>query len=442
MSKNRRLSIRKTAWTGVLAKTSMVLPVLIIPKMLVPLLGPERFGIVLTILSLVTFLSVSDLGIGSNLITTLSLLIGEERYEEAARVQTNGFAVVGLIGLILFVFALFLFRADLGAQIFPRSSDLLQAEASHAIAVMVLMFAITTPFMLVSKIQFAFQCGHVANLWQVVAAVINFLLACAAARMGTGISGVVVGLSLGNFLCGFINTIFHILACAAYKPSFKLIDVQSWKKLISGSSFYLVMQLIYLFTFGLDAVLIARGVGASEASKYALADRFFSIVAIGTTIVTTPLWAVYGETHGAGHHDLAYQTLKRWTLRILLTAFAITLSIVIIVNPLIMFLSSGSIFVPPRLALSMGGWRIVESIGASLSVYIYTIDKVRVLVMAGIATAVASLVCKLAFLPSLGVISLPLATAFCYIIFCLLPCLQIIKSFRASHAALVHPASM
>jgi O-antigen/teichoic acid export membrane protein len=306
---------------------------------------------------------------------------------------------------------------------------------------MVLMFAVTTPLMLVNKIQFAFQRGHVANLWQVVAAVLNFSFAFAAARMGMGIAGVVVGLSIGNLLCGSVNTFLHVSANVAYRPSFNLIDVQTWKKLISGSSFYLVIQLIYLVTFGLDAVLIARGVGASEAAKYALADRFFSIVAIGTTIVTAPLWAAYGEAHGAGQYDLAYRTLQKWTRRILLTAFAITLSIVIMVNPAIMFLSSGSILVPFSLALAMGGWRIVESIGASLSVYLYTIDKVRFVLVAGTATAVASLLCKLALLPWLGVLSLPMATAFCYIVFCVLPCLQIIKSFRASHAVLVHSAS-
>jgi O-antigen/teichoic acid export membrane protein len=438
---NRRLSIRKSAWTGVLAKMAMVFPVLIIPKVLVPVLGPERFGIVLTILSLVTFLSVSDLGIGSNLITTLSRLIGEERYEEAARIQSNGFAVVGLIGLVLVVFSLVLFRVNLGAQLFPRSSSELQSEASQAIAVMVLMFAVTTPLMLVNKIQFAFQRGHIANLWQVVAAALNFAFACFAARMGTGIVGVVVGLSIGNVLCGIINTTLHLFDNPSCSPSLKLIDLQGWKSLISGSSFYLVMQLIYLVTFGLDAVLIARGVGAGEAAQYALADRFFSIVAIGTTIVTTPLWAVYGESHGAGQHDLAFRTLKKWTRRILLTALAITLSIVIMVNPVIMFLSSGTILVPLSLALAMAGWRIVESIGASLSVYIYTIDKVRFVVMAGTATALTSLLFKLALLPRLGALSLPFATTFCYIAFCLLPCMQIVRRFRATHPVLVDSPS-
>lgn len=428
---NRRLSIRKSAWTGVLAKMAMVFPVLIIPKVLVPVLGPERFGIVLTILSLVTFLSVSDLGIGSNLITTLSLLIGEERYEEAARVQSNGFAVVGLIGLVLVAFSLLLFRVDLGAQFFPRSSSELQSEASQAIAVMVLMFAVTTPLMLVNKIQFAFQRGHIANLWQVVAAVLNFAFACLAARMGMGIVGIVVGLSIGNVLCGLINTTLHLFDDTSCSPSLKLIDLQGWKSLISGSSFYLVMQLIYLVTFGLDAVLIARGVGASEAAQYALADRFFSIVAIGTTIVTTPLWAVYGESHGAGQHDLAFRTLKKWTRRIVLTSFAVVTAIVIMINPLIKNLTSGIIYVPIGLALGMGAWRVIEAIGSSLSVYLYTIGKARMVMSAGIVTAIASLLLKLVLLPKYGIFTLPLATSISFIVCCLIPCQRIIKTFRA-----------
>lgn len=431
---NRRLSIRKSAWTGILAKMAMVLPVLMIPKVLVPLLGPERFGIVLTILSLVTFLSVSDLGIGSNLITTLSQLVGDERYEEAARVQTNGFAVVSLIGLILLLISLVLFKVDLGVQLFPRSSDALQIEASKAIAVMVLMFAITTPLTLVNKIQFAFQRGHVANLWQVVAAVMNFSFASVAAWMGMGIVGVVIGLSAGNLLCGLLNTFFHLSSKATYRPSVHLIDVSLWRSLIYGSSFYLLMQVIYLVAYGLDAVLIARGVGAIEAAKYALAERFFSMVAVGTTIVTTPLWAAYGEAHGAGQYDLAFYTLKKWTRRIMLTAMALTIAIVLMVNPAIKYLSSGSLLVPIGLALAMGTWRIVESIGASLSVYIYTIDRVRFILFAGLATAVTSLICKLLFLPWLGVLSMPLSTAACYIIFCLLPCMNLISRFRSSRA--------
>jgi O-antigen/teichoic acid export membrane protein len=431
---NRRVSIRKSAWTGVLAKMAMLLPVLIIPKILLPVLGPERFGIVLTILSLVTFLSVTDLGIGSNLITTLSLLVGEERYEEAARVQTNGFAVVGLIGLSLFVFSLILFRVNLGAQIFPRSSASLQVEASYAIAVMVLMFALSSPLMLVSKIQFAFQRGHISNLWQVGAAVLNFSFACAAASMGMGIIGVVVGLSMGNIMCGLANSLIHVSANMPYKPNLQLIDVQTWTNLVYGSSFYLVMQLIYLVTFGLDAVLIARGVGAGQAAQYALADRFFSIVAVSTSIVTTPLWAVYGKAHGAGDYDLAFKTLKKWSLRIVLFSAAITLAIVIMINPAITFLSAGVIYLPISLALAMGTWRIIEAMGSSISVYLYTIDKIRIVMFAGISTAISSLICKLIFLPKYGVLSLPFATAACFILFCLIPCVKVIKDFRYSQA--------
>ena len=427
VSMNQRHSIRKAAWTGILAKIAMVLPVLVIPKVLVPMLGAERFGIVLTILSLVTFLSVSDLGIGSNLITTLSSLVGQERYEEAARVQTNGFAIVGVIALILFLISLVLFKVNLSVQLFPETTYSLQIEASRAIAVMVMMFALTTPLTLVNKIQFAFNRGHVANLWQVGAALLNFSFACSAAWMGMGIVGVVIGLSFGNILCGSVNTIFHLCSKSSYQPRIELIDFKLWKVLIQGSSFYLVMQIIYLSSFGLDAVLVARGLGPSEAAKYALADRFFSIVAIATTIVTTPLWAIYGKANGTRQYDLSLRTLKKWTLRIIFAAFLITLCIAIFINPTIRFLSSDTIIVPFSLAIAMGAWRVIESLGASLSVYIYTIDKAKFIMITGMITAATSLFLKLLLLPNVGSVSLPLVTSFCCIVFSILPCLLIIR---------------
>jgi len=432
MSVNRRLSIRKSAWTGILAKMAMVLPVLILPKVLVPLLGPERFGIFLTILSIATFLSISDLGIGSNLITTLSNLVGGKHHEEAARVQTNGFAVVGLISLIMLIISLVLFKIDLGAQFFPKSNESLQREASQAIAVMVLMFAVTTPLMLANKIQFAFHRGHLANLWQVGAAVLNFLFAYLAARMGMGIPAIVASLYLGNLICGSINTLQHVTNCDAEKPRPSLVDFKSWKPLLSGSSSYLAIQIVYLITFGLDAVMISRGVGAVDSAKYALADRLFGIVAIGITIVTTPLWALYGDAYGSGQHNLAYITLKKWTSRIVITAFLATIAIAFFVNHVIAFLSSGALLLPKGLAVSMGIWRIVESIGLSISVYLYTIHRVRFLLSVCIANAVFTFSLKLSLLPLLGINILPIVAASCYSIICLLPCFYIIKSFRSS----------
>ena len=432
MSVNRRRSIRKSAWTGILAKMAMVLPVLILPKVLVPLLGPERFGIFLTILSIATFLSISDLGIGSNLITTLSNLVGGNHCEEAARIQTNGFAVVGLISLILFIISLVLFKINLGAQFFPKSNESLQREASQAIAVMVLMFAVTTPLMLVNKIQFAFHRGHLANLWQVGAAVLNFSFAYFAALMDMGIAAIVASLYLGNLICGSINTLQHVTSGYAERPRPSLVDLKSWKPLLSGSSFYLAIQIVYLITFGLDAVMISRGVGAVDSAKYALADRVFGIVAIGTTIVTTPLWALYGDAYGSGQHDLAFRTLKKWTLRIVISAFLAVVAITLIVNHVIVFLSSGALLLPKGLAVSMGIWRIVESIGLSISVYLYSIHRVRLLLSVCIANAVFTFAVKLSLLPLLGISIMPIITASCYSIICLLPCCFIIKSFRSS----------
>lgn len=424
---SQSLSIRKSAWTGILAKAAMVLPVLVIPKFLIPLLGPERFGIVLTILSLVSFLSLCDLGIGSSLITKLSHLLGEKRYSDASQIQSNGYIVICFIASLLFLFSIALFDIDIGCKIFPRSDKLVQAEASKAIAAMVMMFAICTPLTLASKIQFAFNQGHISNLWQILAAMLNFVFGCASAFMDLGIVGVVIGLSIGNLICGLANTYFYISSNKKCEVRLRLLSINTCKVLIRDSSSYLVIQLIYLITYGLDSVLVARGLGASEAARYALADRFFGTIAIATTVVTLPLWAVYGNLNATQQKLLAFHTLKKWTLRISFIAAVMSIFIAIFLNPVILYLSSKSLMISMYLAFAMAAWRVVESVGASISVYLYTINKVSIVMFLGFVTAGTSLLCKIFLLPQIGSISMPLSTLACFVIFCLIPCSSVIK---------------
>ena len=331
----------------------MFLPTLVIAKVVLPIVGAERFGVLMTVLSLLALLSLADMGIGASLVTSISRALGAGRYDRVRQLQTNGFAVVTGVALLLFVTGIGIAFSDFGSIVFPSSALVVRNEATHALAVFALLFAVSLPLTLLSKIQLGLQRGHVANHWQIAAALINFSGGSFAALVGLGIPWIIAGMMSGTLICGLANFALHYRGEPAMRPRRADISDIRLRKLLRDAGFYLALQVIFTIAYAADTLIVARQLGAEEAAVYALSERVFSIVAVAVSIITGPLWAAYGEALGGSDPGWAQRTLRLSTRRIALAALLLSLLLLGLLQPLIDLLSSGHLAAPLALAAAM-----------------------------------------------------------------------------------------
>jgi O-antigen/teichoic acid export membrane protein len=431
----RRKRIVRTALSGVLTKAAAFLPTLGIAPLAISHLGTERFGVLMTVLSLLAFLSIADLGIGGSMVTGISRALGAGNQRRVRLLQANGLAAMAAIAGLVGLAAAGMAFGGVGDLIFPRSAAPVRDEATRALALFTFLFALGLPMTLVTKIQLGLQRGHVANNWQTLAGLLNFAGGALACLLDAGVPWIIAGLFSGTLLCGLANTLLQFNEASASRPALNDVRRLVLGHIVRESGFYLALQLIFVFTYAVDTLIVAHRLGAQEASSYALAERLFSVVAVAVSVVAGPLWAAYGEALGSGDHAWARRSLKLSLWRIAAVGSAIAGSLLLLFGPLVALFGSGALKVPLGIALSMAVWRVVEAVGGMVGLYLFATRAVRVVVFTGVVTAVVSLTLKTQLVEWLGPAVLPVTTTLCFLLFSMLPCaLYIRRSNRTSIA--------
>ena len=431
----RRKRIARVAVSGALARASAFLPTFGIAPIAVLAIGPERFGVLMTVLSLVALLGVADLGVGASVVTGIARAVGAGKHRRVRSLQANGLAVVLAMGLLLALVASGLEFTNIGAFAFPHSLPAVQAEATSAIAGFALLFAASLPLTLVYRIQLGLQRGHIANNWQAAAGLVNFAAAALACKLGAGVPWIVFGLLFGTLSCGLLNTLLQFATPSPTRPSLRDIHARALRQLMGESTFYLGLQLIFLVTYTFDTLVVAHKLGAQDASTYALAERLFSMIAVLVSIFTAPLWAAYGEALGRGDREWAMTCLKTSVRRIALMSLLMSATLLALFPPLMAILGHKKLMVPIAVGFSMSLWRVFESISGALAAYLMAARAVKLLLITGTLTAIVSIVLKVLALDHFGAAVLPLITTGCVFVCSQIPCLLAIRRLNQARAA-------
>jgi O-antigen/teichoic acid export membrane protein len=382
----------------------------------------------MTILSLMAFLSIADLGIGSSLVTSLSRAVGAEDFHRVRQLQVNGITSVCLIACAMLPIGMALYFLDIGAQVFPLSSLNIQKEATSALSIFVIIFALSLPLTLIGKIQLGLQIGHIANHWAAAAALLNLTGGWFAVVNHAPIPLIIIGMMTGTIVCGLLNA-FIFFHTSESKNRIAVADLNQTVllSLLKDSFFYLILQVIFTITYALDTMLVARMLGAEQAAVFSLSERMFSVVAVLVGIISAPLWAAYGEALGAAEDKWAKNTLRISTVRIVFASTAICICILVSLQPLVGLISSKQLTVPLSLAFAMAAWRVIEAIGSSFSVYLFAKQKIKMVLAMGLATAISSLFGKILLMPLYGFTSIPVVTSLCFVVFCLVPIILFLR---------------
>ena len=151
-------------------------------------LGSERYGIWLTIGSLLTWMSMTDFGIAGNaLVNLLADAHGKEDRELAGQHASSAFWT--LVGLSLCIGAIFLFCFHLipWPEVFHVSSAVPVSELNRACAYSLIFFLVGFPLSMVSSVYGAYQDGFLANIWNIAGSLLALISLIVVAQMKGGL---------------------------------------------------------------------------------------------------------------------------------------------------------------------------------------------------------------------------------------------------------------
>lgn len=286
-----------------LKSTGIVTSLLLVPVML-SVLDPYRYGIWLTIASIIAWFNFFDLGLGHGLRNNFVETMAKGDPAGTKIIVSNTYFLSGLVSLAFFVLALIAIpRIDW--HTFLNSSAVPQEEIRAALLVVAACFSFNLVLRLISSVLLADQKAALSDL----IAQGSLLVTLGAVFFLSGIirgSLVLVALLIGGIpvLINLVSTgVLYSNRYRRLRPSLTLIDRRLWKTLFSLSSKFFVSQFAAVVLFASANVIISHVAGPEDVTRYNIVLKYLSVPLFLFGVVLTPYWSAITDAQANRDFD-------------------------------------------------------------------------------------------------------------------------------------------
>lgn len=207
-SKERYRRVAFTALASTAARGISIFTSLISVPLTIRYLGVERYGLWMTISSVIAMLGFADLGMGNGLMNAISEANGQDDSKAARTYVSSSFFMLLGIAILILVGSAVIYPFIHWGQVFSVRSELATQEAGLAMAAFVLCFALNMPLGVVQRVQLGYQEGFASNLWQCLGSVFGLFGVLVAIHVKGGLPWLVLAAAGSPVLAALLNGVF------------------------------------------------------------------------------------------------------------------------------------------------------------------------------------------------------------------------------------------
>jgi O-antigen/teichoic acid export membrane protein len=421
-ARERHVRVALGAGASLLGKLLSIGTALISVPLTLHYLGPERYGMWMTMSSLVAMFSFADLGIGNGVLNAVAAAYGrDDRAAIRGFVSSGFFALSAVAILIIGAFAL-AYPFVPWFRIFNVETAQARTEAGPALGVLVACFALAIPVGIVQRVQMGLQCGFMASLWQCASSLFGLTGLLVAIHCEAGLPWLVLAFAGAPLIAALGNSfLFFGRLEPDIAPSPRAVSRKAALRVAHTGMLFFMLQIVSAVMYSSDNLVIAQMLGAGSVTGYAVPASMFNVITMLLVMALIPLWPAYGEAIARGDHAWVRRTLKRSLLTSIGLAAAASTCLVLFGPRLIALWVGHAVDPPLLLLLGLGLWKVIEPAGNALAVFLNGAHVVRPQVVVGAATAACGIILKIVLVGQIGAPGVVWATIISFSLLTALP---------------------
>jgi O-antigen/teichoic acid export membrane protein len=378
-------------------------------------LGPERYGMWLTISSMIALLSFTDLGIGNGLLNAVTRTLARGEFEAGRRQISSAVVMLSLLAVLLA--GIFALSSPIisWAHVLAVSSPLATSEAGPAVSAWLACFLIGLPIGVVAQVRIARQESYIVHVTAAIGNVVavGALLLVIITRQG--VPSLVVAMAGPPLVAAAVNGIVLFRRDApSLRPSISLANPGVGFELLRTGFLFFVLQVAIAAAFTSDTLIVAQLVGPEAVAEYGVAFRLFMIPAGIVAIALSPLWPAYGEAIQRGDIAWTRRTLARSMKAGLLISIPAAIVLVAFGQPILLIWVGPSVEPPFLLLLGLGIWIVQSAVGNSVAMLLNGAHEIRFQAGAAAVMAVVNVALSIWLTSRLGVAGVIWGTVIAY----------------------------
>ena len=399
-------------------------------------LGTERFGLWMTIFSLVNILNFADFGIGNGLLNAVAEAYGRNDSKYIREAVSSGFFVLFVLSVFFSVlFSLLYVHVD-WPGFFRVHSPTAIHEAGPTAIVFFASFAVALPFGTAQRIQLAQQEGYINGIWSIIGTLIGFIGLCTAIHCRLGLPWLILSVAGGPSISMVANcvTIFWHRPCL--RPSLEHVTRDLSKRLLKTGSLFFALQIAMAVGYQTDNIVITRIIGPESVASYSVALKVFQAVPTFLGFFMLALWPAYGEAMACG--DYAWiEKIYRKSISLNFVIGVIAASLLFLSAPTLIRVWAGKNLEPSHLLLvALAGYCVTNTLIGPISAIMNGMNLLRFQSITWSLMAIANLTLSIYLTRSIGVSGVAFGSMITQAIFILCPSvLYLRKVLTQSRAA-------
>lgn len=429
-SKERYRRIALTAMASSTAKAITILTSFISVPLTLNYLGPERYGLWMTISSVIAMMTFADLGIGNGLMNAVAEAFGEDDIVGIKRHIANAMTILGIVAfaMVLIFFSFYSF-IDWGS-FFNVKSPLAMQESGPALAVFTVCFALGVPSGIVQRVQMGLQQGFASSIWQAGGSILGLLLTLLVIYLKSGLVWLVLALGGAPLVMLIVNGfVFFFIQRRDLAPDVLHISRLGMKRILHGGLLFFVLQIAVAVAYTSDNLIIAKILGASFVTQYSVVSKLFEGLLTIQGLAIMPLWPAYGEAKARDDKEWIEKTLYRSVKITLAVIVPVAIVLVLLNKPIYGAWIGKQHIIPFSLVAFYGVWFTLKGVGTTYSMFFNGMHILRFQIIIAIIFTITSIIAKLYFISLMGLPGLLIGLIITYAFTNLIPSICYVNKF-------------
>ncbi len=385
-------------------------------------LGAERYGMWMTISSLLALLSFSDLGIGNGLLNAVAEANGRDDEAAAARFVSSALVMLTALAAALGIGFIILYSQVSWDKVFNVHSPQAVAEAGPALAVFAVCFIAAMPLAVVSQVRIGYQQGYANNFFLGIGNLIGLILVLVGIWARVPLPLLVLAMAGPPVATAAVHSVVLFgFERPKLRPRLHLVDVRDALQVLRVGLSFLVLQMAGALGYWSNSIIAAQIVGATKVTDYYIATKLFLIPTMMGSLLLGPLWPAYREAITRGDAPWVRATLRRSFALIIFGVLPVS-AVLTVAGPWLIKIWVGTSVVPSMsLILACGIWSVLAGLGVALAMFLNGAQILRFQVIVAVVMTTVNLLLSIYLTINIGVAGVIWGSVIAYSIFLLVP---------------------
>jgi O-antigen/teichoic acid export membrane protein len=375
-------------------------------------LGPERYGVWLTISSLLVWMAMTDFGLAGNaLINVLSEANGKDDRLAAQQYTSSAVWALTVIATIFATAMIASFRFIPWSSIF-KVATVSSHELATACALALAFFILGLPLGVQYSIYSAYQDGFLSNAWGIAMNMCSLVALVIVTRLHGGLPLLVLALS-GTRTCLACLNLWYLFF-KRYRWLMPVPSAVRWhcvRRLFKLGMKYLVTQLGALGIYQSQPMIITQFLGPAKVMIFIIAQKVITLPLDLVFMATAPFVPAFGEARARNDWKWIKSAYRNATLASVAIGLPMMLLIALIAKPLIRVWAGPEAVPDTSLILWLNAYNLLGLVLMVTGQFLIGVERVTVLAVSMVLCALATIGLGIWFGRGIGLSGVAMAMA-------------------------------